>query len=341
MRQRDRFLTMAHRLRPGKSSNDHLSTAVSDTELSDNEQKEQDRRRSLDQDDRPGEGSTSRRNSAAKSFGLKTGFSFRRKGSKPSQPKLEVEKMIPIPTVPNPPSIRSPLAVGGPTNAQAAYIQRILADPSGEKINDPLGRIRRASSGDGEHVSISTDSGLIESLKAFTSVEVLEGENAFACKRCWKVKRGKSKGTQSTVQEEDEPADASKTFPSSTIQSQIPPPSLAVVNSGPAGTGPACNVQSSLGSSGLSAPISGSSALNRAPSPLRHRTDDASSVVTTTESTSLHSTETDSMGDPDNDGLSDTDTSDEEQPEPLATLVGRPKMPPRKKSSHFVMRRAF
>ncbi|WRT67214.1 uncharacterized protein IL334_004180 [Kwoniella shivajii] len=99
----------------------------------------------------------------------------------------------------------------GPTPAQAAYISRILAPPPGTlDVDDPLARLRAANSGQNVESSTSTSSsntqdyGLIEALRAFTSVEVLEGENAFACKKCWKIKHGRYAKHEATVREEDE-----------------------------------------------------------------------------------------------------------------------------------------
>jgi ubiquitin carboxyl-terminal hydrolase 16/45 len=70
--------------------------------------------------------------------------------------------------------------------AQSAYMERILTPHEHE-----------------------TRDGLVESLRQFTSVELLEGDNAFACKRCWKISRDHS------VQEEpdDDPGSASDEEP--------------------------------------------------------------------------------------------------------------------------------
>ncbi|KAL1406772.1 hypothetical protein Q8F55_006177 [Vanrija albida] len=79
----------------------------------------------------------------------------------------------------------------GPTPAQAAYIQRILYGPPGApESHDPIAKLRAAHAGELGVGAGKPDSGLVDSLKAFTSVEVLEGENAFACRKCWKIKNG-------------------------------------------------------------------------------------------------------------------------------------------------------
>ena len=83
------------------------------------------------------------------------------------------------------------------TVAQTAYIERILTPHEHER------------------------DGLVESLRQFTSVELLEGENAFACKRCWKVARG--------IREEDEEAPRSEASDGlSDTSSDEEPPSMPV-----------------------------------------------------------------------------------------------------------------
>ena len=180
-----------------------------------------------------------------------------------------------------------------------------------------------------------SDSGLVESLKAFTGVEVLEGENTFACKRCWKIKTGKYNSTQATVQEEDE--DAIPMIPAaspslSTIDANLNAiPSISIVDSGES-TQPVVEPPRSTSAGAARSP--------RAPSPLRHSVDEERNSLRTVESASLHSAETDVLVDPESDGLSDTDTSDE-LPPALQIPAVRPKLPARKKSSHYVMSRAF
>lgn len=405
---------MAAKLRPGKSSstkdapsvdthsNSHTSltqaVVMSDTEMSDTEPQERDRRRSLDQDDRFTEGSSLSRNSSLKTFGLrnKKSFSFGKKkrddknsrpGSSSSSFTQGSNSIPPAPPVPSNEYDRASLASSapsspvvsarttyhahgiGPTDAQMAYIHRILAPPSNAVEMDPLAKLRAANNGEGLAVNnthaAGTETGLEESLKAFTSVEVLEGENAFACKRCWKIKSGKYKAREETVQEEDETAiemlDSVPASPENSalgIRSTHPaPPSIAIADSEPNSgvTSPAAMDNGRLGRAGSVASRSSASAQNvRAPSPLRRQVDvdsTAGSVSNMTISSSSDSqlesglTEPSIVGrgqandDDEDDGLSDTDTSDEDQPD-TAIHMGRPK-PTRRQSSHFVMRRAF
>ena len=359
---------MAQRLRPGKSSgidshqspNSHLSNGdvVSDTELSDSEPKEQNRRASLDHSDRPGEISSLSRNASTKGFNLKpkTSFSFRRRGSRPtdtsapSQPIPEPEKPPPMTSAPHSPSMSSLFAYNGtgPTPAQSAYIQRVLAPSlSDHDVPDPLQKLQQANARVVEKILVSPKSGLIESLEAFTSVEVLEGENAFACKKCWKVKTGRYRSTQATLKEEDErtdlplPPTASPTFTSTSIRSPAPP-AISVIPSEPEPDGKLPHVESDQQLRRHISIPGARHAHTRAPSPFGGRPDDTdSSSATAAESTSLHSDRTGNIVDSELDGLSDTDTSDEEPPLPSEVPMGRPNLPARKKSSHFVMRRAF
>ena len=251
-----------------------------------------------------------------------------------------------------------------------AYIHRILAPPPNAAELDPLAKLRAANSGEGiaaNQAHPSTETGLEESLKLFTSVEVLEGENAFACKRCWKIKSGKYKGREDTVQEEDETAlemlDSTPASPEVSalgLRSTHPaPPSIAIADSEPpsGATSPAGGDSSRLGRAGSVASRSSASAQNvRAPSPLRRQVDvDVNASTRSISNMTLSSSDSQSVSqidgptadatipinqdDTEDDGLSDTDTSDEDQPD-TAIHIGRPK-PTRRQSSHFVMRRAF
>ena len=213
----------------------------------------------------------------------------------------------------------------------------------------PLQRLKHGNIGDGMALEIQPEYGLVDSLKAFTSVEVLEGDNAFACKKCWKVKSGKYKGGQETLHEEDEDLDGHLTTPNSpefsfTDPKHVKPPTIVV--------------ESDVGSDRLISPKedyfyigrdrarSSRSSANRparAPSPLgRHVDDIERSSSVTIESASIHSSDPGVQAEAESDGLSESDTSSgEDAPAPSPLSIGRPQMPPRKKSSHFVMRRAF
>lgn len=348
---------------------------MSDTELSDNERHpsgERDRRRSLDQDDRPGEGQLSR-NSSLKTFGLKSkpSFSFgRRKGSRPGSSSSghgHAHAADPDKTPPAAPSFpTSPTPSGthrahgpGPTPAQSAYIQRILSGPSSAEASDALAKIHVTSSGH----DATQETGLVESLKAFTSVEVLEGENAFACKKCWKVKTGKYKDSQPALKEEDEDGaelrevvstPGSPDMSASVASNRQAPPSISILGSDASSDGrmsPADerSHRSLARVSSLASNNSSRSAALRAPSPLRRQlvsfdaASDRSPEVTSLDDSFRSDIVAEPEADPDleSDGLSDTSSSDEEPPHPSAIHVGRPKMPSRRKSTHFVMRRAF
>jgi len=220
---------------------------------------------------------------------------------------------------------------------------------------DPLARLKAANNGglpngDAGAVNVPVETGLIESLKAFTSVEVLEGENAFACRKCWRVKTGKWKNGQATVREEDEEA-LDVTSPSVSpllIPHRAAPPSISIVGSDTS-SDRALSLQgienSRLGrAESTTSRSSAASQNNRAPSPLRRQVGDSDrSSFSTSLSDQSQNTEVETIAEPlhlDSDGLSDT-SSDEEPPAPDINAVGRPKMAPRRKSSHFVMRRAF
>jgi ubiquitin carboxyl-terminal hydrolase 16/45 len=254
-----------------------------------------------------------------------------------------------------------------------AYIHRILAPPPNAAEVDPLAKLRAANSGEAPSAPSSngtaTETGLEESLRAFTSVEVLEGENAFACKRCWKIKSGRYKGREATLPEEDE--SAIETLGSTPASPEISalglksrnnaPPSISIASSETSSivTSPTGQDEGRLGRAGSVASRSSASAQNvRAPSPLRRQVeiDDSTrsisnmTIASSTDDQSVtHSIDTEMASttvgtgigrhDSDDDGLSDTDTSDEEQPD-TTIHIGRPK-PTRRQSSHFVMRRAF
>jgi ubiquitin carboxyl-terminal hydrolase 16/45 len=365
---------------------------MSDTELSDTEPQERDRRLSLDQDDRR-DGLS--RNSSLKTFGLrnKKSFSFGKKKAEkprsgsssvpavPSSTSLDQEKGSMPSSGPSSPVVSARLSNQvhgvGPTAAQMAYIHRILAPPPNSAEIDPLTKLRVPSADtlSTTHSNTTTtpqgtETGLEESLRAFTSVEVLEGENAFACKRCWKIKSGRYKSREATLPEEDESAiELLESQPASPEVSALglksthqAPPSISIADSetssivtSPTGLG---QDDGRLGRAGSVASRSSASAQNvRAPSPLRRQiemedTTRSISNLTIGSSTdgtsevSVNDTEAPSTvgvvpagRDSDDDGLSDTDTSDEEQPD-TTIHVGRPK-PIRRQSSHFVMRRAF
>lgn len=323
-----------HRSPPESHSTSSASlqpAVMSDTELSDSETQPRDRRRSLDADDRDLNhgNSHSRSNSSKFSLGKKPSFSFRktksRTGSMTSASSVPIVPEEQIPKVPSMPSSPKMTMKGnhGPSAAQSAYIRRILNQPQPE---DPLAKLRAANFPNSEPLDTSSTAktGLEESLEAFTSVEVLEGENAFACKRCWMIQSGRY-GT--TVQEEDESA-IHITAPSSPEMSSLHPSSESS--------------SQHLGRAGSMASRSSASANHRAPSPLRRQLDVTGAMANLNLPSDMDGGRPGSevLADPESDGLSDSDTTDEEPPPELPDSTHRPKHG-RTKSSHFVMRRAF
>ncbi|GAA99746.1 uncharacterized protein L969DRAFT_48794 [Mixia osmundae IAM 14324] len=102
-----------------------------------------------------------------------------------------------------------------PTREQSAYVKELLRDlPKtailplhGLRIAQPNGpaEVRAASSSNpGIHpgpklshiAKEQMHTGLYEALRQFTSVEVLEGDNAFQCRRCWKYLHGQAMTTR-------------------------------------------------------------------------------------------------------------------------------------------------
>ncbi|CED83535.1 Ubiquitin-specific protease [Phaffia rhodozyma] len=69
--------------------------------------------------------------------------------------------------------------------SQAAYILRILGPytPTQTSLSK---RVGSSSFSEQAHSSPNLITGLTDCLKQFTAVEVLEGDNAFACKKCWR-----------------------------------------------------------------------------------------------------------------------------------------------------------
>lgn len=155
--------------------------------------------------------------------GIKASFSFKRKGlrtpsaSRARTPATTSPSQTPA-TLPSAPTTGASTPMGGsgaslssfapsvlteqlhqhvhqakPTPAQTAYIQRILyGPPAAPETADPLAKLRAAHVGGltAANAAKPSDYGLVDSLKSFTAVEVLEGDNAFACHKCWKIKNG-------------------------------------------------------------------------------------------------------------------------------------------------------
>jgi ubiquitin carboxyl-terminal hydrolase 16/45 len=327
---------------------------LSDSEARDLQEIEQNRRRSLDQEDRAPseEGSLKRNSSVTAKLGLKakSSFGFRKRGSRPSSSSsttIDPDKTPPAASIPGSPNTFGRFHGPGPTPAQSAYIQRILsAPPNTHQVEDPLAKLRAANAGEGTSVNDKTVAltGLEESLKAFTSVEVLEGDNAFACRKCWKVKTGRYSNNHATVPEEDESAEGLSS-------SRQAPPSISVVgsDSGSEVGIPAPDEQRLGRASSVASRASAASLSHRTPSPLRRLVEEQEQSpeesLKQSYADSFLSTDSAQAADAEgeqSDGLSDTSSSDDEPPPPTNLTVGvRPKMPNRRKSSHFVMRRAF
>ncbi|KAG8708394.1 hypothetical protein FRC08_018920 [Ceratobasidium sp. 394] len=86
---------------------------------------------------------------------------------------------------------------------EAAYLKKVLADVGAPPTN-PLALVKGAADGlgmlkdpfarpsmDDVWLKLSSGQGSIpDALRNFTAVEVLEGDNAFACRRCWKIAHG-------------------------------------------------------------------------------------------------------------------------------------------------------
>ena len=383
--QRDRFkaaLGLKSRGTGGtyaKPGFDVPSAIASESELSDTEHhtksldEEKNRRKSLDPDDRPKINDTTppdatpvRQSSFKLGLKSKPSFSWRRnKGSRPGSSSSNISGN-PVPEeekAPTPPPVRSAPSsprlstvserghAPGLTRAQTAYLKRLLADPLSHQDNDPLAKLRAANSGEDVPAAGPSRTGLEQSLAAFTAVEVLEGENGYACKKCWKIKAGKYKATHPTVMEEDETLSPA-TSPGLVAQRVTSPPVPISTNTSQGSIEHLVN--SGVNRAASTASRSSAGRPFRAPSPLRAHTEASTrsldlTSIKSNEYSSIASTASIDTGiidppiDPDSDGLSNTSSSSEDDYSHLDTTIpaARPSMPARKKSSHFIMRRAF
>lgn len=86
---------------------------------------------------------------------------------------------------------------------ETVYLRRVLADIGGPAPSNPLALLKGTVDGilkdpfttrpsvDDAWIKLSTGRGSItDALRSFTAVEMLEGDNAFACRRCWKIAHG-------------------------------------------------------------------------------------------------------------------------------------------------------
>ncbi|KIR28884.1 hypothetical protein I309_02379 [Cryptococcus deuterogattii LA55] len=389
-RKRDKVIAFAQRLMPGRSSSSRNSpeipptahiqpppSALSDNELSDPETNPNTthfgRRKSVSISE--GEGASLGRTGSRKfSIFNRKKRAHTRPGSASSSvnvtPTLEAEKTPTAP--PSPVQLRERLHHHrghhkhqvAPTPAQAAYIARILAPPQVAEQHDPIARLRAAQSGSGpvNNEPTKVETGLERCLREFTSVEVLEGSNAFACHKCWRIKHGRYDHHEATLKEEDEnnvPGDSTPSL-STSSGSPLRHPARTTKNSNQSeGTGNSVAQHLSLSSPRLpSSPISiqsgsvsdstvprngHSDRVGRNPSlgslssdayvranvrthsPLRRQVEDDDTLV-------------DPMANPrdgsesESDGLSDSESESEDE-------SGKPKK--KRKSKHFVMGRAY
>ncbi|KAJ9118222.1 hypothetical protein QFC22_004129 [Naganishia vaughanmartiniae] len=234
-----------------------------------------------------------------------------------------------------------------PTPEQAAYIRRLLNGPNLPPKDDPLEKLRQGmanmSAAEGANGTAEQhpthrpyvagqDTDLMDCLKNFSAVEVLEGDNAFACHKCWQYKTGKVKRKASDrrdshgiLLEEDEEREeergrdsagrphenstaASVTFASTTAaNAQIP--AIAVTETDGQRVVPATIGHEATDKVPLTATIS--------PRP--------SETMTLSSGISGYSS-------------SEEDSSDEGQGR---ISITRPAMPQRRHSTHYVLRRAF
>lgn len=231
-----------------------------------------------------------------------------------------------------------------PTPEQAAYIRRLLNGPNLPPKEDPLERLRHgmANMSPGEGPSQHTeqparrridgqDTDLMDCLRNFSAVEVLDGDNAFACHKCWQYKTGRikrkasdKKGPQEVLFEEDEgvhqngvaPEAAKGTansvsFAPASANGQIPTIAVTTMDSESA----------VLDEETVRSPVETAERLP-AVGPVSPR---GSDTVTLSSALSGYST-------------SEENSSEDEE---SRISISRPPMPQRRKSTHYVLRRAF
>lgn len=230
-----------------------------------------------------------------------------------------------------------------PTPEQAAYIRRLLNGPNLPPKEDPLEKLRQGmanlsaegANGTSEQPQAhrpyvaGQDTDLMDCLKNFSAVEVLEGDNAFACHKCWQYKTGRVKRKASDRKEPHEPLleedeeraeeiepDGTQRQPTAatvTFTSNAQVPAIAVSETDSQRVipdhPPTMAGQEATDKIPLTATIS--------PRP--------SETMTLSSGISGYST-------------SDEDSSDEGQGR---ISITRPAMPQRRHSTHYVLRRAF
>jgi ubiquitin carboxyl-terminal hydrolase 16/45 len=258
-----------------------------------------------------------------------------------------------------------------PRPEQAAYIRRLLNGPNlpPRATDDPLERLRNGMAqmpispgapgglpgNDAHHLPETTatanhqptieglETDLMDSLRNFTAVEVLEGDNAFACHKCWRYKTGRggrrrrelarlanmahapaAGETSSSSDSEDGAATPAKRNSVAFVDPRKIPEIAVTTDDEPANP--------SIAANDVSVP-NGSLTANRSPRPSSTSSVEAD-MLTVLSSASGRS----------NSGTSGYQTSSEDSSDeaPVGRLsVVRPPPPQRRKSQHFVLQRAF
>jgi ubiquitin carboxyl-terminal hydrolase 16/45 len=245
-----------------------------------------------------------------------------------------------------------------PRPEQAAYIRRLLNGPNlpQRPMDDPLERLRngmaamQVQGGAGDPNAVpevgvgmaqptieGLDTDLMDSMKTFTAVEVLEGDNAFACHKCWRYKTGrggqkKKRAGAATIREDEEdssdsesdaPAEAPKRPAVAFTKTDTNIPEIAVTTDDE----PQVD-ENAVADEEIDPTRNASNSLTANRTPRKSVT---SSVETGRTSSSAS-------------GMSGYQTSSEDSSDdaPVGRLsVVRPPPPQRRKSQHFVLQRAF
>jgi hypothetical protein len=258
-----------------------------------------------------------------------------------------------------------------PRPEQAAYIRRLLNGPNlpPRAMDDPLERLRSGmaqmqvqqglgatgghSAGEGNGLAegpagvslpaidgLETD--LMDSMKNFTAVEVLEGDNAFACHKCWRYKTGRGGRRRKLAKLANVPpagGTSSSSSDSEDQQAAQPAKGHSVAFAEPRMVVPEIAVTTDDEPMGRVTPTqetvvpNSSLTANRSPRP-------STTGSVETDRLTVVSSNSGRSGS----GTSGYQTSSEESSDegPVGRLsVVRPPPPQRRKSQHFVLQRAF
>jgi ubiquitin carboxyl-terminal hydrolase 16/45 len=119
--------------------------------------------------------------------------------SSPGEDDTEMEDIRPSrpPTIASGASSRQPSRSPSPnpkkalqnqrSRAEAEYLRSLLSDNQGDR---PLNPFSYLPPGAGILSKLAPSQGLEHCLRQFTAVELLDGENAVGCRRCWKIANG-------------------------------------------------------------------------------------------------------------------------------------------------------